>query len=254
MKHTLLIFIGLISIVTLSAQNRVDRPLQIHLNANGTFLKTSASLLADKEIDALTVNKWLLPGISISYHLNKRFSFVYSIHPNRNLILKEEWTFGTNENDINLNLNHNTGTFHSLEARYFPTKLNLYGSFFLSHTSRANYNLTTSRMGSSMALGNSFYESDLEADWNFKSLNTIGFGLGYNQVFSNGFSFDIGFGIPLPFSNPLYENIHIKSASGSELNAEDINLGKTKIENELFYFPVHLYLNVGYNFKPLLKK
>jgi len=232
----------------LSAQNRLEKPIQIHLNGSGLFLKGFGNALADNEIDQLTIKKWGIPGISIGKHLSKRIYVGYSFQPNRNIILEEPWTFGENDNDGNINVNHNTGNFHSLEGRYFPFNFDFYGSLFFTHVSKAKYSMNFDRIGNDLVMGENSYETDVIADWNFKSLNTIGIGVGYNYVHKSGFSFDLGFGLPIPLSEPLHENIEITSNQGLEINPNDIESGKTKIENELFYFPVQLHLNIGYNF------
>jgi len=248
MKHSItLISFFLIISNSIFSQNRVDKPFQIQLNGSGVFFKTFGNAIADSEIDDLSIRKWGIPGLSLGYHLNKRIYIGYSFQPNRNLILKEPWTLGIDENDGNITLDHNTGSFHSVEGRYFPFKFDFYGSLFLTHTSRANYNMQFNRTGTAMAIGNNSYETDIQADWNFKSLNTIGIGLGYNYVHKSGFSFDLGFGLPIPLSEPLYENIKITSIEGVVIEQNDIEIGRNKIENELFYFPVQLHLNIGYN-------
>lgn len=249
MQHILNLILSLLITFSIYGQHRVDKPFQIQLNGSGIFLKAFGNSLADSEIDELSINKWTVPGISIGYHLNKRLYLGYSFQPNRNLILKEPWTFGDGENDGMINLNHNTGAFHSIESRYFPFKFDLYSSFFLTHISKADYNMTFTRTSEEMTIGTNSYQTDINADWNFKSLNTIGIGLGYNYVHSSGISFDFGIGLPLTTNNPLYQNIEINPVGGESIEQTDIESGKNKIENELFFFPVQLHLNFGYNFK-----
>lgn len=232
---------------TLSAQNRTEKPIQINLNASGLFLKALGSTIADSEITDLEVNNWVAPGLSIGYHLNNRIYVGYSFQPNRNLILKEPWTFGDGENDGTISLDHNTGSFHSLEGRYFPFNFGLYGALFLTHVSEGKYEMEFKSEESGMAIGENIYNTDLDAEWNARALNTIGFGLGYNYVHRSGFSFDLGLGLPIPNSKPLYENITVSSIQGITIESADITSAETKIENELFYFPVQLHLNLGYN-------
>ena len=249
MRKLTILFLGLTVCFSTNAQNRVDKPIQFHVNGSGVFLKTLGNTLADSEVDELIVKDWKLPGISVGYHLNKKWYIGYAFQPNRNLILKEPWTFGESENDGNITVDHNTGTFHSLEGRYFPFKFDLYGAVFLTHISKAKYKMDFDRMNVDMVIGQNSYPTDLNADWNFKSLSTIGVGLGYNYVHKSGFSFDIGLGIPIPFSNPLFENISVKSVQGLTIDQADIESAKEKIENEQFYFPIQFHFNIGYNFK-----
>lgn len=244
----LFFFIYLLLDTNLNAQNRIAKPVQIHLNGSGLFIKAFGNTLADSEIDDLTIKKWGLPGLSIGYHLNKRFYLGYAFQPNINLILKEPWTFGTEEKDGNVTLDHNSGNFHTIEGRYFPFNFDLYGSVLLTHISKAKYAMDFDRIGNSIKFGDNSYTTDIKADWNFKSLTTIGVGIGYNYVHKSGISFDLGIGIPIPISEPLYENIEIISKQGIVLAQSDIEAGRSKIENELFYFPIQFHVNIGYNF------
>lgn len=235
--------------LVISGQSRVERPIQIHLNGSGVFLKTLGNTLADSEIDELTVNNWVFPGISIGYHVNKRFYIGYSFEPNRNLILHEPWSFGGNEADGNIILDHNTGQMHLLEGRYFPFRFGLYGALSLIHLPAANYDMEFNRINSEMILGQNSYETDLLAQWNFRSMSTIGFGVGYNFVHKSGISFDVGLAVPIPFNDILYENIVLTSVQDLSIDAEDLTLAANKIEGELFYFPTHFRLSLGYNFR-----
>lgn len=247
MKTNLIILLFLTSL-TVFSQNRIEKPIQVHLNASGLFLKAFGNSLADSEIDELNVSKWELPGVSIGYHINKRWYIGYAFQPNRNISLKEPWAFGTDEHNGNIEVNHQTGNFHTIESRYFPFKFDLYGSFFFTHTSKAEYSMDFARTGIYTRLGSHLYETDLLAQWDFKSLNTFGLGLGYNFVHKNGFSFDLGLGLPFPLNEPLHENIEITPHEEVPILPSDIAEGIQKIENELFYFPVQLHLNIGYNF------
>lgn len=231
-----------------NAQNRVEKPVQIHLNGSGVFLKVFGNKLADSEVDDLKVQKWGVPGISLGYHLNSKLYVGYAFQPNRNLVLKELWTFGENGKDGNITVDHNTGSSHSLVGRYFPFKFDLYGTLFFTHITKAKYEMQFNRTGSQMTIGQNAYPTDILANWNFKSLSTIGVGLGYNYVHKSGFSIDIGIGIPIPFSEPLHENILIKSQQNISILPTDLESAKKKIENEQFYFPVQFQFNLGYNF------
>jgi len=249
MKNKTLLIIPILAItLSVKAQHRVDRPIQIQLNGSGIFLKSLANVLADSEVDNLEVNKWGIPGISFGYHLNKRFYFGYAFHPNRNFVLSEQWTFGEDDKDGNIIVDHNSGSFHSLEGRYFPFKFDLYGSLFLTHTTKGNYNMDFNRISNTMVIGENLYATDINADWNFISFSTVGIGFGYNYVHKSGFSFDLGIGIPIVLTAPVQENINIKSKQGVSIMQEDIESGIAQIENELFYFPIQLHINIGYNF------
>jgi len=248
-KNFLFIVFLLVIGLNLSAQNRVQKPIQIHLNWSGVFLKVFANSIADSEVQNLEVKKWGIPGISIGYHLNKRLYIGYSFQPNRNLILSEEWSFsGSVLKDGFITVDHKTGAFHNLESRYFPFKFGFYGSLFLNYTSKANYEMDFIRSGSTMQIGANSYSTDINANWNFKFLSTLGIGLGYNYVHKSGFSFDLNIGVPIPLNKPFHENIVIESVQGINIQPFDLNSGINQIENEMFYYPVQLNINLGYNF------
>lgn len=247
-KRFSLLLIGILISCKVNAQNRVERPLQIHLNGNGLFLKAFGNKLSDSEINQLDIKKWSLPGLSIGYHINKKWYLGYAYHPNRNFILKEPWSFGKGENDGNVDLDHNTGSFHTIEGRYFPFDFGLYGAAFLTHTTKAKYSMQFVREYDDIEIGENRYNTDINATWDFKSLSTIGIGIGYNYVHPSRISFDLGLGMPITFANPLYENININATQGITIIESDIALATEKIENELFYFPIQMHVNIGYNF------
>jgi len=249
MRNSLSTVILLVIGLSLNAQNRVEKPIQIHLNWGGVFLKAFANSLADSEVQNLEVKNWGIPGISLGYQLNKRLYIGYSFQPNRNLILSEEWSFTGNVlKDGFITLDHNTGTFHNIESRYFPFKFGLYGSLFLNYTSKAKYEMDFIRLGNTIQIGANSYSTDIKANWNFKSLSTFGIGLGYSYVHKSGFSFDLGIGVPIPINKPFHENIVIESVQGISIQPFDLNSGIGQIENEMFFYPVQLNINLGYNF------
>ena len=237
-----------LSVWSLQGQNRVERPLQIQLNASGVFLKTFGNAIADEEVDDLEVNKWLLPGLSIGYHLNKRFYLGYAFQPNRQLTLREQWSFAPVPNDGNIAVYHNTGASHALEGRYFPFGIDLYASLSFIHVNQAAYQMDFDRIGNTLRLGQNDYVTDLEADWHFRSLTTLGIGLGYNYVSKSGFSFNLGLAVPLPLSNPLYQDIIIRSRDAVDIATDDLEAARSRLEDELFFYPIQLHLSIGYNF------
>ena len=231
------------------SQNRVQKQLQIQTNWSGVFLKTFGNALADSEIQSLEIENWIIPGISASYHLNKRFYVGYSFQPNRCLTLVEEWTLSDLQtNDALITVEHETGTFHDLNFRYTPFKFGAYLSGNLFHTTKGDYNLQALPLENSVQFGKASNLSQVIADWNFKSFTAIGLGLGYNYVHKSGVSFDIGLGLPIPFFDTPYENINYNWLENIWVPEEDVNFATEKLENELFFFPVRLNLNVGYNF------
>ena len=55
--------------------------------------------------------------------------------------------------------------------------------------------------------------------------------------------------MPLPVNDPNHINIRITPVENLTLDPADIEVGKKKIEEETFYFPMQIHLSVGYNFQ-----
>ena len=252
MKKQLIIFITAIFFGgSLFSQNRVERPIQVQLNFSGAFLKGFGNILSDSEVNHLEVSDWVLPGISVGYHYNKLIYFGYSYTPSRGLVLEESWGFG-NENDGNITVNHATGHLHNFELRVSPFEIGFYGQVFFNHIPKVDYTMGFIRNSETMTIGENEYETDLYATWNFKAVNSVGIGFGYNWVHRSGFSANLGLAFPI-IKSPYYENINLTPTNPAEDVLEaDLGLAKLSLENESFYFPVQFMINLGYNFK--LKK
>ena len=249
MKKALSTTLFLFILFSAFAQNRVEKPIQIQTNWSGVFLKAFGNALADPEIQSLEIENWGIPGVSIGYHLNKRFYVGYSFQPNRSLTLVEEWTFSDKEiNDAMITVEHKTGTFHDLNFRYTPFKFGAYLSGNIFHTTKGDYDMEALPLENSVQFGRASNFSQVDADWNFRSFSAIGLGLGYNYVHNSGVSFDLGIGLPIPFLLTPYENINYDWAEDIWVPEDDVNFATEKLENELFFFPVRINLNVGYNF------
>ena len=231
------------------SQNRVDRPLQVQANLSGVFLKTVGPALADSEVDDLQVQNWGWPGLSLGYHLNRAIYVGYSFQPNRNLILKESWGFTTEVKDGNITVDHNSGAFHNFDIRISPfKKLGLFGAVSYTHITEADYSMEFRRTGPTMIIGNNSYDTDMDVQWNFKSLGTLALGLGYTWIHQSGLSFTMAIQAPLA-SGDFYENIRYTQVNANELvSNQDLELAEERLQDEMFYYPVQLSLNVGYNF------
>ena len=247
-----IIFVFVFFFVQLStnAQTRAEKPIQAQVNFSGLFFKTLGPVLADSEITSLEVNDWVIPGISAGYHFNERFYLGYAFHPNRNFVLEEQWSYSNLSSDLSTNVNHNSGTAHTLESRIFPVDFDLYFSAFATHVTAADFTMQSQPVDNqSFALGEGVYSGNTLATWNAKAVTTIGAGLGVNYVHPTGFSATIGLGIPIIFQDPFYENITISSINDSANFLEtDIQAGVNAIENEQFYFPMQIQLSLGWNF------
>ena len=233
---------------TLYGQMRVERPIQVQLNFSGMFLKAFGNSLADSEVNHLEITDWALPGISVGYHFKKLLYFGYSYTPSRGMALHEEWGF-SDENDGFIIVKHETGRLHNFELRVSPFEIGFYGQVFYNHIPKVDYTMNFQRKGETVTLGENEYATDLWASWNFKAVNSVGIGFGYNWVHRSGISANIGLALPI-IQSPYYENIVITPKDPNiEVSQRDLDLAALSIANETFYYPVQLYLNVGYNFK-----
>jgi hypothetical protein len=203
--------------------------------------------LRARDIISLEVNDYAMPGLSIGYHVTSKFYLGYSYHPNRNYLLKEEYSFENSTEDVLISLDHNSGTFHTLEGRLTPFNFGLYASAFFTHVSEARYELTGQPIDEFYAIGDNIYTDAVSAEWNFKDITTFGVGIGFNQVFGNGFSFNIGAGLPLTFAKDIYEDVQV-IREDSEFTEEDIEVIQNRLEDDKFYVPVQFYANLGWNF------
>ena len=242
----LIVLVG--SICFHSLAQRTERPIQIQLNFSGVFLNTFSNSLANKEVDDLAVGQWGIPGLSVGYHLNRKIYLGYNFSPNRTLVLRESWSFTGGDLDGNIVVDHNTGSSHSIEGRFSPFRFGLYLSASLIHVSKAQYTQYFTRKGPTAEMGGGTYATDFVSTWNFKELNTVALGLGYNHVSPSGFSFNLGLSMPVPTAPPLHENIKIVATENVEIASSDLVLGIKTIEDETFFYPMQLNMSLGYNF------
>lgn len=247
MKKTVLLIMILCSIPGI-AQHRVDHPFQIQVNLSGLFVDLAANSLADNTVDDLNVNSWY-PGLSLGYHINRFLYVGYSFYAPLDLTLKESWGLTARALDAAIVLDHQTGPIHNLEARFSPFRFGLYASMAISHIGKVDYQMEVDRKAEEIFVGNNAYATDLNITWNSENTNAIMLGLGYTHVFRKGLSFNIGLSIPLGF--PDDENILLTGAE--EILPADVALAQLQIEEETFYGPVVLQLNLGYNFSRFLK-
>jgi|LKGT01.1.fsa_nt_gi hypothetical protein len=247
MYKFLLFFILFVSINTINAQNRLKRPIQLQTNFSGALLSVTANSLADETVDDVKVNKWR-PGIDIGYHVNRFVYLGYSLSSSLDLTLKEEWGFTNVAQDGNIVLDHKTGVMHSIETRISPFKFGLYVSLAYINIGKVDYDMKFRRKSDTMLIGDNNYQTDLDVTWNSKRVNRAGLGLGYNHVFKFGLSFNIGLTVPLGF--PDDENIEFfpVNNSGLEIQPDDLAKAEVHLQNETFYGPIFLLVNVGYNF------
>ena len=250
-QQLIIFFVSILFCGSLFSQNRVERPIQVQVNFSGAFLKAFGNILADSEVDHLEVSDWVVPGVSVGYHYNKLLYIGYAYTPSRGLVLKESWGFG-NTRDGNITVNHATGHLHNLELRVSPFEIGFYGQVFYNHIPKVDYSMDFQRKFATVVIGENEYETDLQATWNFKKVNALGIGFGYNWVNKKGISVNLGLAFPI-IQSPFYKNIKIVPTNPAEDVLEsDLGLAKLTLENETFYFPVQFTLNVGYNFQ--LKK
>jgi hypothetical protein len=246
----LLLFFG--SISSAFTQNRVERPYQVQVNFSGLFVDLAGNSLADNTVDELKINQWL-PGISLGYHLNKNIYVGYSMIAPLDMTLIESWGLTGRGLDADIVLEHQPGAIHNLELRYSPFKFGLYLAANLSNIGAVDYQMTFDRKFDEIWIGNNQYATDLDINWNSKNITRLSFGLGYNIVLNSGLSFNVGLAIPTGF--PDDENIDFITRNSSVTILEsDLAFANQRIQDETFYGPISLYLNVGYNLKSLFRK
>ena len=247
MKHFLGLTLLVICLQSGYSQNRVERPFQLQVNLSGFALNALAEDYSKRDVISLEVKEYEMPGLSVGYHFTKKFYIGYSFHPNRNYILTEEYSFEGGASDAIITLDHNTGTFHSIEGRLTPFGIGLYFSAFYTHVSEARYDIEGVPMEDYYQVGDNLYSDALNAEWNFKDLRTLGLGVGFNQVFGNGFSLNLGAGLPLNFAKDIYDDVEVIS-DDSLFTEGDILVIQDRLQNEEFYFPVQFHASVGWNF------
>ncbi len=247
-NYCLSILINSLLVSNLFAQSRVDRPIQLQVNFSGAFIKFAANGLADPSVDDVKVNSWK-QGISIGYHLNRYLYLGYSITPSLDLTLKEKWGFTGLGQDGNIVLDHQTGTIYNLETRITPFKIGLYASAAYANLGKTNYSMKFRRLFETMNIGDDSYATDLDVDWKSESLNQFGLGLGYNHVFKSGLSFNPGISVPLKFPDNESVDFMAVNNTGGNILTSDLQHAEEFLNEEMFYGPIVLYLNIGYNLK-----
>jgi len=247
MKKLLIIICWSVTATFSYAQNRVDRPVQLHANFSGLFLDIAGNGLADPTVDELKVNSWA-PGFSLGYHFNRFIYVGYSFYSPLDMTLKESWGLTFRALDANIVLDHQTGAIHNLETRFSPFKFGLYASLGYTNIGKVDYQMQFTQMNEEVLIGDNSYATDLDIKWNSKNLSTAALGIGYTYVAKSGFSFNLGISVPLSF--PDDENIIITLTDLSvNILPSDITLAEQHIQDETFYGPVMINLNLGYNFK-----
>jgi len=202
----------------------------------------------------LEVTDWALPGISVGYHFKKLLYLGYSYTPSRGMVLEEEWGF-SNENDGYIIVKYETGKLHNIELRVSPFEMGFYAQVFYNHIPKVKYTMNYQLKSKTVLIGENEYDTDLWVTWNFKAVNALGIGFGYNWILKNGISINLGLALPI-IKDPYYENIEIISTKEPpvDISTRDLKFAGLSIANETFYYPVQLYLNIGYNFNKIEKK
>lgn len=232
---------------SLFAQRRVARPIQVQLNFSGVLVKSFGNTFSSSEVDHLKVTEWGLPGVSAGYHFKKLLYVGYSFTPARGFELSKEWGFNNEKNGL-INVDFTTGNLHNLELRISPFEIGFYGQLFFNYIPKVDYTMDFQRKSDVVTIGENEYETDILANWNFKSVKSLGIGFGYLWVHESGISASIGIALPI-IKTPYYRNIDIMPKDQNvEILSSDLELARLTIENESFYFPIQFNLNVGYNF------
>lgn len=231
-----------------NGQNRVDRPTQFQINLSGAFISIAGSNIANASLDDLKVNSWK-PGWIFGYHLKPSLYLGYAQYSSLDLTLSKEWGFTSKAKDGNIVLDHKTGKIQSFELRYSPFEHGFYVSTAWMLIGRTEYSMKFRRKADTMFIGENEYALDLDARWNSKSSSNIGIGLGYNWIMNSGISFNFGFSVPPKFpENDVVEFTQITQSS-AKISENDLALAEEFLNEETFYVPVLLFVNIGYNLK-----
>ncbi len=238
----------ILSPISSKGQNRVDRPTQFQINLSGAFISVAGNSIADASVEDLKVNSWK-PGWIFGYHIKPSIYLGYALYPSLDLTLREEWGFTGIAKDGNIVLDHKTGKIQSFELRYSPFEHGFYLSTAWMLIGRTEYSMKFIRKADTMFIGENEYALDLDARWNSKSSSNIGIGLGYNWIMNSGISFNFGFSVPLKFpENDIVLFTQITESS-AKITDSDLVLAEEFLNEETFYGPILLFVNIGFNLK-----
>ena len=234
--------------ISSKGQNRVDRPTQFQINLSGAFISVLGNSIADASVDDLKVNSWKL-GWIFGYHLKPSLYLGYALYPSLDLTLREEWGFTSIAKDGNIVLDHKTGKIQSFELRYSPFEHGFYVSTAWMLIGRTEYSMKFKRKSDTMFIGQNEYAMDLDVRWNSKSSSNIGIGLGYNWIMNSGISFNFGVSVPPKFPDNDVVEFTPLNQGNAKITENDLALAEEFLNEETFYGPILLFVNIGYNLK-----
>ena len=99
-----------------------------------------------------------------------------------------------------------------------------------------------------MRIGANSYATDLDVKWKSEPITRLGLGLGYNLALENGVSVNIGLVVPLGFPDDDTIDFTPVNDDGTPIRPDDLHRARLQLEDETFYAPVALLVQLGYNF------
>ena len=199
-----------------------------------------------RSVDELAINKWDI-GISAGYHVNKWLYVGYSLYNSLEMTVLDQWGFTDQGVDGNILVDHTADAIHSLEARFSPFDFGLYLSGSLMSVGGVDYEMEYSRTGRAARLGDNLYVSDVTASWSAPRTAQLGLGIGYNLILESGLSFNLGLSVPVGASDNEDIEVDLVDANIGLLEAADLASAQASLQDERFYRPMVIFINVGYN-------
>ena len=243
-------FAILFSCVSLSyAQNRFIKPIQIQMNNSGLIHVSLGNLFNDKTQKRVQVQDWVTPGLEVGFHISPRFYIGYGMDPARHITTREFMSLSNSAPEGTAHMDLYPLQSHRINLRYFPSKIDAYAEFGAVLKGSQFNEMKFERYGETAKYGDTHYATDLAITWRSPAHWMPTVGMGYNWVYRSGFSFDIGFTVPLDVLNKTDVTVDIVTRDEEiSLSDDDKELLRKKISEYSFYSPVSFRLNVGYNF------
>jgi len=236
----------LLSPLSASGQT-IERPLLVEMNFSPVLIALVGESIADETVDRLTVESWM-PGLTLGYRVAERLTVGYSWHPGFDLVLGEAWGFA-GVSDLDIDLPHQTGDVHALDARVLPFGGGFQITASYIYVAATDFQMDGTRLGATMALGVGDYPTDVVSTWSQAASHRAALGLGYSWTASSGLSLSLGLGVPIPFGDgDVEDSAIVPSDAGVTFAPPDVASGVAALDAETFFAPVLLRIGVGWAF------
>lgn len=167
---------GILVVSPAASQNRVARPLQVHLDFGTALSGVRSRLTSTGGYDELRLGRWL-PGISVGFHFS-RYVFVGLSHrPSTRLRRRQSMTLANTESPV-ADLYHGDGPIQSVHVRVSPLRPGIFVMGGIVFEGSTSYSLRI--------------PDRLHADWIAPAWRSFGVGGGYTHIFPRGISATAG--------------------------------------------------------------